>query len=63
MTEEEHPLKRIARLCTLDIGKEVLPGDVYGFMNFGKEYDTDNKRFTKEERIDIMATIMKEIVR
>lgn len=59
MTEEEHPLRRIARLCSLDIGKEVLPGDVYGFTLFGMEYE-GFARFTTEEIADIVATIIKE---
>jgi hypothetical protein len=58
--EEEPLLKKLARLCSLDIGKEVLPGDVYGIMQFGDDYDKDLTRFTQEERNDIMATIIKE---
>jgi hypothetical protein len=38
----------------------VLPGDVYGIMQFGDDYDKDLTRFTQEERNDIMATIIKE---
>lgn len=54
-------LKELARLCTLDIGKEVLPGDIYGFLMFGDEYDKDRKRFTQEEWNDIFATLAKEV--
>jgi hypothetical protein len=56
-------LKELARLCTLDLGKEVLPGDVYGITMFGDDYDKDRTRFTDAERNDINATIFKELDR
>jgi len=52
-------LKAVARRVSLDIGKEFLPGDVYGFFLFGMDYE-GFKRFNTEEVSDILATIIKE---
>lgn len=59
--EEENPfviMTRLAELCTADIGREVLPGDIYGAAYFGWEYL--EKRFG-DDAGDIMATIIKEL--
>jgi hypothetical protein len=55
-------LPELARLITLDIGKEFLPGDVYGLMLFGIDYE-GLKRFNTEEVGDILATYIKELAR
>jgi hypothetical protein len=55
-------LPEVARLISLDIGKEFLPGDVYGLMIFGLEYE-GLKKFNTEEVSDILATYIKETSR
>lgn len=59
MTEVQHLLKEIADCVSRDIGKEFLPGDVYGFLTFGMDYK-GLERFNTEEVSDIVATIIKE---
>lgn len=51
--------QEIARLCTLDLGKEVTSDEVRNFLIAG-ERALD--RFSPEERSDIAATIMKELL-
>lgn len=55
-------LPSVAQMCSLDIGKEVLPGDVYGFLLFGMDYEGFS-RFNTEEVSDIVATIIKEMAK
>lgn len=50
--------KRLAELCTADVGREVLPGDIYGAALFGWEYLKE--RFGDDAN-DVMCTIIKEL--
>jgi hypothetical protein len=52
-------LKELARLISLDIGKPFLPGDCYGMMLFGPDYE-GLLRFNTEDVADIWATFIKE---
>jgi hypothetical protein len=52
-------LKELADCVSRDIGKPFLPGDCYGMMLFGPDYD-GLKRFNTEEVADIWATFIKE---
>jgi hypothetical protein len=59
MTDEEPELKRLARLCSADLGKDVLPGDIYGFFTFGERFLKE--RFPDGDDVnDIIATLFKE---
>lgn len=49
----------LARLCTLDLGREVTSDDVRGYLLVGAGYLTH--RFSADEISDIGATLIKEL--
>lgn len=52
-------LKELADRISKDIGKPFEPGDCYGMMLFGSNYE-GLLRFNTEEVSDIWATFIKE---
>ena len=52
-------LKELAECISKDIGKPFEPGDCYGMMLFGPDYD-GLLRFNTREVSDIWATFIKE---
>lgn len=54
----EFEYRELARVCTMDIGREVTAAEVRGYLLGGA---AALGRFSDEERSDIQATLFKEL--